>query len=137
MSIEAGLRTLWIAEATITAKLGSAQGVMLGTMDQGVATPYLVYDMGDTDHQDTLARSGINVRSDVRVDCYAERATEAIDLRDAVYEYMRDFTGTAGDQTITAVIARKTGTEFEQPWDGESRGRHVAGLTMDIAHHTT
>lgn len=138
MSLEVGLRTLWIAQASITGAVsGSTASVFASTADQDTGTPYVVYRFGDTDPQNRLDSSSLQHRSDVMVECYAERFSHAVDLRDAIYEFMKDYTGAAGDQTIHGVLARKGGMDFEQPFDGGRRGLHIAELSLDIAHQAT
>lgn len=138
MSLEVGLRTLWVAQSSITGAVsGSTAAIFATTADQRTAVPYIVYRFGDTDVQNRLDSSSLQHRSDVLVECYSDRFSEAVDLRDAVYEFMKDYTGAAGDQTIHGVLASKGGMDFEQPVDGGSQGKHIAELSLDIAHQAT
>lgn len=138
MSIEVGLRTLWAAQSSITGAVsGSTAAIFATTADQGTPAPYIVYRVGDTDVQNRLDSSSAQHRTDVVVECYATRVSQAVDLRDAVYEYMKDYTGAAGDQTIHGVLAGKAGLDYEQPTDGSDIGLHIAELTLDIAHQAT
>ena len=138
MSIEVGLGTLLSAHASITGAVsGLTVSVFASTADQSAELPYIVYRFTDTDVQNTLSSASDQHRSDVMVECYAARFSHAVTIRDAVYEFLKDYSGAAGDQTIHGVLASKGGTDFDPPYDNSDVGRHIAEVSFDIAHQET
>ncbi|MCH7700663.1 MAG: tetratricopeptide repeat protein [Planctomycetes bacterium] len=70
--------------------------------------------------------------ANIDVDCKAATALGAVNLAAAVKDFLRDYTGAAGSQTISAVNLNGEGDSPENPIDASDVARHVTTLELTI-----
>ena len=104
MAIEIGLRTLLLAQASITT-LAPAQtvggvafdAVFLDNAAEGVKPPYVIITQTGHDPYKRLDGTGGTLRkTEVDIDCYASNRPASITLAGAVETFLRDYVGAAG-----------------------------------------
>jgi hypothetical protein len=131
--IEDGLKTLLDAESTLTAICGTR--IYPDKAPQTAAFPQIVFTQLNSDELNTLD-GGADVRSiDLDFDCRANRSVTAVSLRTALRDYIRDFTGSAGTETINSVTVNGDAADYEPPVDGSDNGVFVK--TLDVQIHYT
>lgn len=132
--IRGGLRTLLLAQSTVTAIVGSTGG-HVGRAPQEAGSPRFEIQLVDEDENLTLdgrLGSGDVQTTEIDVDCKAETSYLAVQLRDAVASILRDYTGAAGSQTILAVTLNNKGSSIEDAIDGSDNARFVETLEFTI-----
>lgn len=133
--IRGGLRTILLGEATITAIVGTS-GVHVGRPKQGLGIPRCEIQLTDENENLTLdgKLSDANeiFSTDIDIDCKGPTEHDAATLARAVAAFLRDYTGAAGDQTITAVNLNDKGTSIEDPIDASDQARHAMTLEFTI-----
>lgn len=72
---------------------------------------------------------------DFDIDCKSKVSTESDALAKVVRNFLKDYTGAAGDETIAASHFRDELTNYEPPTDGSDVGIHVTLLDVVIQHH--
>lgn len=131
MAIEQGLRTLLLAQSSITSLLGDAtKGVYLDFAPQGVAEPFIVISAVSVNPLLHLGGTGGLRFTSVDVDCKARTREAATSLAQAVETYIADYSGAAGSDTLNAVLLEDRGYDFEPPDGARQWGRFVE--TLDI-----
>lgn len=128
--ITPGLRSLLLAEATITDLVG--QRVYVNQADQSAASPYIVISTIDTNPM--LALDGTyGMRSaEIDIDCWAAGYIDAKTVAKAVLAYLADYKGAAGAVTIDAVQWIDEDDGPQSPTDGKQLGRHLVTLEFVI-----
>lgn len=131
MAIEQGLRTLLLAESTVSTLLGqSTKGVYVGQSPQNAIEPFIEIHVISMDPLKALGgTSGLRF-TDLDIDCKARTQPDASALADAVEAYIRDKTGSAGSDTINAVLLNDRPQDIEPPDGSREYGRFVE--TIDI-----
>ena len=143
MAIKSGLRTLLLAEATITAlcpaqtlKGVSRDSIFVDKAAQGAKPPFIIISRIGSDP--LLALDGTyGMRStEIDIDCYEATGPEAESLATAVSNYLDDYSGAAGgSDTIDAVLLDDTNDFLVPEEDGKDNIRHVVTLSFTIQHH--
>lgn len=143
MAIKTGLRTLLLAQSSITTLCPaqtisgkSYDGIFVEKVKQGFKPPYIV--ISDTTHDPMNTLDGITGmgNSEIDVECVEYTEPEAQALAAAVISYLRNYTGAAGgSDTIDAVqwSNRQTFTGQDEG-DGRDVWRFNVVLTFDIQH---
>jgi hypothetical protein len=141
--IETGLRTLLLAQSSITA-LAPAQtvgglsidSVFLDHPVEGVKAPYVLITLTSHDPYKRLDGTGGTLRrSDFDVDCYASNKPDAIALAGVVETFLRDYVGAAGaSDTINAVLWENSRDEVVFLGDGRDARHYVRSLSFIIQH---
>ena len=127
MSIKAGLQTLLIGEASI----GVGNKVFVTFAPQGVSPDYIVLTRMDEDEYPTFDGTGTDLKAaSFDIDCKGTTAARAEYLAKRVADFLKDYTGPAGEQTIAAVILEGKADDFEESPDGKDEGKHV--VTLDV-----
>ena len=71
---------------------------------------------------------------DFDIDCKATVAVRADTLAKVVRAFLKDYTGSAGDETIDAVLYRDESDGFEPFVDGSDDGLHSVTLDFNIQY---
>lgn len=126
--------SLLTGEATISSLVGSR--VYVGKAPQGATLPHIVITQMASDENTTLDGDSGSLRFvDFDIDCKADRSIEADALGKAVRVFLDDYKGTAGSQTIAAVLFNDESMDYEAPTDASDRGIHVTLLDVTIQYH--
>ena len=143
MAIEIGLRTLLLAQSSITT-LAPAQtvgglsidAVFLDHPVEGVKAPYVLITLTSHDPYRRFDGTGGTLRrSDVDIDCYASNRPAAIALASAVEVFLRDYSGAAGaSDTINAVLWENARDDVVYLGDGRDARHYVRSLSFIIQH---
>jgi len=108
--------------------------VFLGKVPQRTELPYIMITQMDSNELQTLdGTTGLRFVT-FDIDCKADRSVEAETLGNAVRVFLDDASGTAGSQTIKAVLMNSESTEYEPPTDGSDKGVHVVLLDVTIQY---
>lgn len=133
--IRGGLRKLLLARTTVTAIVGS-NGVFIERPEQGSKRTRCEIHLANDDENLTLGGglpdSDELFSTEIDIDCRGKRPGDANKLADAVAAILRDYTGTAGNQTILAVNLNGKGTSFENPIDASDQALHNMSLEFTI-----
>lgn len=142
MAIKTGLRTLLLAQSSITT-LAPAQtirgvsvpAVFVNKVPQGFVPPYLRITRIRHDPLKALDGTTGMAESEIDIDCYESTEPEAEALAKAVSDYLKDYSGAAGgSDTIDAVYWDDVG-EFEVKAPGATDEFYqVVTLTFTIHH---
>lgn len=143
MAIKTGLRTLLLAQSSITT-LAPAQtvsgksynAIFVEKVKQGFKPPYIV--ISDTSHDPMNTLDGLTGmgNSEIDIECVEFTEPEAQALAKAVSDYLRNYTGAAGGiDTIDSVewTNRQTFTGKDET-DAADVWRFNVVLTFDIQH---
>lgn len=131
MAIETGLRTLLLAQSGITALARNQtvggityQGVFSEYPDQSLQPPFIVISQTDFDPLECLdGTRGMEV-SVFDIDCYDTDHPGAIALAKVVSDFLKDYSGIAGDfDTINAVH-----------WENKRYDKIPLGQGLDTRH---
>lgn len=130
--MKSGLVSLLVNESTVSAIVGTK--VFLGKVPQRTELPYIMITQMDSNELQTLdGTTGLRFVT-FDIDCKADRSVEAETLGNAVRVFLDDASGTAGSQTIKAVLMNSESTEYEPPTDGSDKGVHVVLLDVTIQY---
>lgn len=142
MAIKTGLRTLLLAQSSITT-LAPAQtvngisfpAIFVGKAKQGVLPPYIVISRIRHDPLKALDGTYGMQESEIDIDCFESTEPEAEALGKAVADYLKDYSGAAGgSDTINAVYFDDI-NEFENPQpNGKDDWQFAVTLTFTIHH---
>lgn len=143
MAIKDGLRTLMLAESTITAlcpaqtlKGLSLSAVFVDKAEQGAKPPFIIISRIGSDPMLALDGTYGMKSTEIDIDCYEATPTKAEALATAVSTYLDDYTGAAGgSDTIDAVMLEDTNDFLVPEEDGKDNLRHVVTLSFTIQHH--
>lgn len=142
MAIETGLRTLLLAESTITA-LAPAQTIKGQSIDaifneyaeQGFLPPFILISLIDFDPMKHLGGTTGMETTEIDIDCYERTYPRALALAKAVSDYLKDYTGAAGgSDTINAVLWEDKRYDKIFDADGRDVRQHIMGLNFRIQH---
>jgi hypothetical protein len=127
------LRTLFKATTAISPLVSE---VYVNTAEQSASLSYLLLTQIDNEFNLRLDGTGGLIFTDVDVDCKAATYVKAQTLADAVKAYFQDYTGTAGDDTVKAVLLNGERSDYEPPQDGSAIGKHVISLDFNVQWST-
>lgn len=129
------LRTLLLSESTITDVVG-ASGVYVGSARQAASLPYVLITQTDSDEYNTLDAPSGSFRSlEFEIDAKGRTAEEANRLSETVREFLKDYDGPAGTQTIDAVIIEGQFESKERSVNGSDQNTFVVTLELTIQFH--
>lgn len=135
MAITQGIVALFKAEASITSLLDTTAAIANDTIDQGISLPHISISGISEDYMGTLTSSIGSLRSrEIDIDCVAESKVEADSIADAVEAYFGDFTGTAGDHTIKAVLLQDRGEDKIPVNQASQRFKYVTTVTAQVMY---
>lgn len=127
-----GLPAALRAESTISALVGTR--VYPHHAPQTAALPYIVVTQMASNENLTMDGSTGLRMVEFEVDCKADRATESRTLSKTVRTFIDDYSGTAGNETIDAVLVNDESTQYEPPSDGSDRGIYTTILDLMIQY---
>lgn len=125
--MRSGLVSLLAGESTISAIVGSR--VYVGHAPQGEARPHIVVTQMRSEEYKALDGTGPLRMVSFDIDCKADRTVTAESLAKIVRRFIDDYTGTAGSETIGAVLVNGETDAWESPFDGTDVG--IYGVTID------
>ena len=143
MAIEIGLRTLLLAESTVTA-LAPAQTIGGISFDaifnenpvQGFLCPFVLVSQISHDPWKHLGTTTGISSTEFDIDCYARTYPAAKALAAAVSLYLKDYVGVAGaSDTIDAVLWENETFSAIYDDDGRDVRQYIVSLNFDIQHH--
>lgn len=133
--MKSGLVSLLSSEATITAICGTR--VYVQRAPQNAAFPHLIITQMGSEENATLDGGSGQLRFlDFDIDCKAKSSVTAESLANAVRTYIDDYSGTAGNFTIGAVLMNDESDDYEPPQDGSDVGVFVVTLDVTIHYNT-
>jgi hypothetical protein len=132
MSIRGGLISLLTGESTISAIVGSR--VYMGNAPQSAKLPYIVLTQNGSQENIALDGTGALRFVDFDIDCKSETSAQAETLGKTVRQYLDDYTGTAGTETIAAVLMNSENTDVEPPSDKSDIPIHTNLLDVTIQY---
>ena len=125
-----GLVSLLTGESTISSIVGSR--VYVSKAPQTATLPYIVITQMSSEEYKSLDNTGQLRALDFDIDCKADRSVEAETLGNAVRVFIQDYAGTAGSETIEAVLLNDESTDFEPPTDASDVGIHTVLIDVTI-----
>lgn len=140
MALETGLKTLLLAEPTITSLVPSQtmrgntfRGVFNEKPIRGFAVPYILISLIDFDPYVCLDGTSGLASYEIDIDCYADDYASALSMASAVSEFLKDYTGAAGpDDIIEAVIWQSKRHDMIQEGEGRDVQHHIIGQSFQI-----
>ena len=130
--MKSGLVSLLANESTISDIVSTR--IYISKAPQTADLPHIVItQIGSNENQTLDGTTGLRF-VDFDIDCKAERSVGAETLGNAVRVFMDDASGTAGSQTIDAVLMNDESTDYEPPVDGSDKGVHVVLLDVTIQY---
>jgi hypothetical protein len=143
VAIETGLRTLLLAQSSITS-LAPAQAIggisfpaiFLDNAAEGIKAPFIIITQTGHDPYKRLDGTGGTLRmSEFDIDAYSTSRPGAIALATAVEVFLRDYVGAAGaSDTINAVLHEGTLDDLVTLGDGRDQRYYVRSLSFQIQH---
>lgn len=134
MAIGADLRTLLIAESTITDELASTTAFYTDKTDQNASMPYLVLTQLSEDPLKALdGTSGMRM-AEFDLDCVASARATADTVAGVVEAYFNDFTGTAGSSTVNAVLLNDRAYDVIPIGQGTENYKFVTTLNFQVQY---
>lgn len=131
--MKSGLVSLLTGESTISNLVGSR--VYVGNIPQTASYPLILITQMSSNEFGSFDSTADLRAPNFDIDCKADRSVEAEALADAVSAFIKDFTGTAGSETIRAVELNTRSDSYEPPADGSDVGRYVETLDVDIFYN--
>lgn len=136
--MEEALVALFKAQSSITSTTGNR--IYAGFIPQKSVShtndtdrdglPCILITEMSSDEQPDFTSTGALRFVDVDIDCKARSRVEARSLAKTVRQFIDDYTGAAGDETIDAVLMGPTVMDYEEPVEGNDTGIHT--VTMDV-----
>ena len=124
MSIKSGIVSLLVATPAISAFVGSR--VFHNMAAQGESLTLIVIDQDSADGKPSLDGNTDNLRFvDFDIRAVSLTSTQVTDLAEAIRVLLRDFTGTAGSETILATLLLGESDDYEEPETDNETGRFV------------
>jgi hypothetical protein len=131
--MRASLVTLLNAQSSITDLVSTR--IYIDKAPEGCALPYIVILQHGSDEFMTSDNTG-NLRGiDFSIICRAQRSITSESVADAVREFIQDYSGAAGSETISAVVFEGVSDQFEPPVDGSDIGKHASTLDLQILYN--
>jgi len=133
--MKSGLVSLLSGESTVTAICSTR--IYVGKAPQKALLPHVIItQMGSEENGSIDGASGQLRFLTFDIDCKSKTSVQAEQLANAVRTFLDDYSGTAGDYTIGAVIMNDESDDYEPPTDGSDVGVHVVTLDLDVQFNT-
>lgn len=142
MAIETGLRTLLLAQSSITALVPaqtiggvSVPGIFNEVPMQGFRCPYILISQIDSDPILHLGATGGMGTTDFDIDCYSNTHAGALAIAAAVVAFFADYSGAAGaSDTVNAV--HYEGRRYDPIYEAQGRDvrEHIISLSFQVFH---
>jgi len=127
--LKSALRTLLLSAPNVTDLVGD--GVYITAVASRPSYPYLLLTQTSADEWETLTDNGGTRRVEFDIDAKARTAGEAERLIRRVRQFLRNYTGPAGPESVQAVEISGEASDHEPPTDGREFGVFVD--TIDVA----
>lgn len=133
--MKSGLVSLLSAESTVIAICSTR--IYVQKAPQNAAFPHVIItQMGSDENPSLDGASGALRFLTFDIDCKAKTSVAAESLGNAVRTYLDDYSGTAGNYTIKAVIMNGESDDYEPPQDASDIGVFVVTLDLDVQFNT-
>lgn len=133
MAIDQSLKTLLAAQSSITSLLAATTAIYLDTVDEGAATPYLAITKASGDALPYLSSTSGIQQAEVIVGSVSNSRVTSNAINKAVFDYIKDYSGAAGSDTINAVDVTDSGASDEVAiGQGTENYKYVTALTLSI-----
>lgn len=133
--MKTGLRKLLLSVNDITSIVGDR--VFVTRIPQSVdpdVEHILITQMSSEENKSLDGTSELRFL-DFDIDCKANTSAKADKLSKVVREFLKDYVGPAGDQTISAVLLGVEQDGYEPPTDGSGEGLFVSLLDFEIQYN--
>lgn len=132
--MKSGLVSLLANEASINSIVASR--VYVGNAPQNATFPYVLLTQMDSNEMNSLDATTSTLRAvTFDIDCKAHTSIAAANLGDTIRAFLDDYTGTAGSETIRAVVLNSENDSYEPPADGSAVGVYVVTLDVDVFYN--
>ena len=129
--MKSGLVALLSTESTITAICSTR--VYVSKAPEKALLPYVIITQMSSEENPSLDGASGKLRFiTFDIDCKSKTSVQAESLGNAVRTFIQDYTGSAGNYTIGAVIMNDESDSYEPPEDGSDVGVHVVTLDLDV-----
>lgn len=143
MAIKAGLRTLLLAQSSITTlcpaqTVGgtSRDAIFVNKALQGIKPPYIIISRIGHDPYKRLDGTTGMTATEIDIDCYEYTEPEAEAMAVVVKDFLKDYSGAAGaSDTIDAVLLDDVNDFINPEESGGDVWRHAVTLSFTIQHH--
>lgn len=133
MTMKSGLVSLLTGESTISALVSSR--VYVNKAPQKAALPHIIITQLSSNEMNAFDGTSELRSINYDIDCKADRSVEAATLADTVRVFLDDYTGTAGSETIGAVLMNDESDSYEPPADASDVGIYVVTLDVDVMYN--
>lgn len=128
--MKASLVTLLTAVPAISA---ITTRIYVSNAPQKAALPYIVLTQDSSEDFKSLDGSTGQLRAlDFSIDCFSLTSIGAQSLADAVRDYLKDYSGAAGSETIGAVLLTDETDGIQAATDGSDRHTYFVTLSFTI-----
>lgn len=131
--ISVGLQTLLLAQSSVTDIVGTA-GVFVTIAKQSASKPYVVIDRVNDEKHGTLGGYLGAKHCEVEIECWDTTPQDAAALADIISDFLDDYTGTAGDETILESTQVDHGDNFSKPKDNSEVSEYVTTLYFEFQY---
>ena len=140
MAIKDGLRTLFLAQSSITSLCPpqtiddiSEPGIFLNVVKQKFKPPHIV--IRREGKNPNLTMDGYK-RSNIEVECVAGTASDAAAIAKAVSDFFDPYKGAAGASDYVDMVIWDDAVDSEEPENsGLDQWRHKMTLKFQVTHH--
>ncbi|WP_437228769.1 hypothetical protein SH661x_001071 [Planctomicrobium sp. SH661] len=139
--IETGLRTWLLANAPVHSLTGSGTDPVFIDDAPPNSREYFLISLIDGDYANTVDANDPTHRDlvdeeidlDVKAETIGRAKAAGKDILDTLFPEEGDnFTGVMGDRQVDAIYLEGVKAGYEQPLNGETKGRHVYQITLRI-----
>lgn len=130
--ISAGLKTLLRAQSSITDLVD--QRVFEVAARQGTPQPYIVIDRVSDPKHDTLGGVLGSRMAEVDIECWAATPAAAAALAKVVSDFLDDYTGAAGSETILSSHHMDEEDTYDPPQSGGEISEFVTILNFEFLY---
>lgn len=136
MSMTDGFRTYLVAQAPITAIVGSTNPRVFGgnIIPQDEDLPAITYWEAGTDHRHHFGGASGFAFVQLRVDCWAETRTGARTLAEAVRAELQGYRGAMGSANVRCCHAMERSNAYFPPESGDKVGRYLVPWEFRIGY---
>lgn len=132
--MKSGLIALLTGESSVSAICGDR--VYVNRAPEKAALPNVIITQISAEHNTTLDGLSNNLRFvDFDIDCRAERSVTAESLAHAIRTFIDDYSGTAGEESIGAVIINDESDSYDSPVDGSDVGVYLVTLDVTVQYN--
>lgn len=142
MALETSLRTLLLAQSSITTLVSSRDiggttyyAIFNENPEEGFAPPYILIHLIDFDAMGALDGTTGMTSYEIDIDCYSTKVSASLAIADAVHSFLKDYTGAAGSDTIDAVFTLNKRMDDYPEGQGRKVFHNITSLSYQIQAH--